>query len=200
MRVDGLDYLVIVVADALELVVKVVQPGHELRLRGVAPHDNELLAEDAADDKAAAVLLRSGLGKHPPETEVLFFVQAEGVLVAPRRGFISFSHYHHQSKVARLGSAATAPQGERFCRTNGSLSDKNTARYRRATVWIGYKTIPRKSSKSAFRNQGVSPRRWLPLRGDAAELCGSCTVVRAGCAPGAILRRFREEQKPAERP
>ncbi|HUN15093.1 MAG TPA: hypothetical protein PKZ47_08735 [Alistipes sp.] len=71
--------------------------------------------------------------------------------------FIALSYIIINQKVARLGSAATAPQGERFCRTNRSLSDKNTARYRRATVWIGHKTFPRNSSKSAFRNQGIFP-------------------------------------------
>jgi len=59
---------------------------------------------------------------------------------------------------------------------------------------------PPKFFKIGFPKSRVSPRRWLPLRCDAAGRCGSCTVVRASCAPGAILRRFREVQKPAERP
>lgn len=43
--------------NALE--IKIVQPGEELHLRGVAFNDDELLGEDSFDDKTAAVMPRS---------------------------------------------------------------------------------------------------------------------------------------------
>lgn len=100
-------------------------------------------------------------------------------IVAPSNSRLISSPFSISSskKVARLGSAAPAPQGEHLCRTNRRLSDKGTARYRRATVWIGHKTIPRNSSKSAFRNQGIFP-------------VGSCRCVatRQGDAGRVLLR------------
>ena len=59
--VDGFHDLIVVVGKFLKLEIKFVQPGDELRLRGVAFNDDELLPEDAFDDKTAAVMLRSGL-------------------------------------------------------------------------------------------------------------------------------------------
>lgn len=80
MGVDDLDHLVVVVANALELVVEVL-PGYELHFRRVAPHDRKGFAEKAADNEPAAVSFASGLPEHLTETEVLFLVQTEGVLV-----------------------------------------------------------------------------------------------------------------------
>lgn len=188
MRVDGLDHLVVVVADALELVVKVVQPGHELRLRGVVSHDDELLAEDAADDKAAAVLLRPGLGKHPPETEVLFFVQAEGVLVAPRPGFISFSHYHHQSKSGATRERRNGPAGRAFLSDKRQFVGQKHSSLPSGDGMDRTQNNPPKIFKIGVPTSRVSPRRRLPLRGDAAGQQEACVAMRAGCAPGAILR------------
>ena len=54
--VDSLYNLIIVVADALELEVKIVQPGDKLHLRRVASDDDELLAKKSFDDKPAAVI------------------------------------------------------------------------------------------------------------------------------------------------
>ena len=61
VRVDSFYNLVIVIPELLKLEIKVIQPGNKLHFRRVAFNDNELLAEDAFDDKAAAVLLRSDL-------------------------------------------------------------------------------------------------------------------------------------------
>lgn len=121
--------LVVIVTYALKLRVKFVQqrdiPGH----RRVGFHDAELLTEDAANDKAAAVAAQSGLLHHPAKAYVLFFIQAKGVLETPL--IVIIIHIHSSCfKVARLGSDTAAPQGEHLCRTNGSLSDKGTARYR----------------------------------------------------------------------
>ena len=59
VRIDDLHNWVVVVSQLLKLAIKVVQPGNELRLRGVAFNDDELLGEDSFDDKTAAVMPRS---------------------------------------------------------------------------------------------------------------------------------------------
>ena len=55
VRVDGFYNLVIVVPELLKLEIKVIQTGNKLHFRRVASDDNELLGEDAFDDKPAAV-------------------------------------------------------------------------------------------------------------------------------------------------
>ena len=129
MSIHSPDNLVVIVTYALKLCVKLVQqrdiPGH----RRVGFHDAEFSAENAANDKAAAVAAHSGLLQHTAKAYVLFFVQAKGVLETPL--IVIIIHIHSSCfKVARLGSDTAAPQGEHLCRTNASLSDKGTARYR----------------------------------------------------------------------
>ncbi len=82
-------------------------------------------------------------------------------------------------KAVRLGSAVSAPQGERFCRTNRRLSNKNTARYRRATVWIGHEIIPRNSRCLSFGNIRIV------LAGHSSPRCGE---GRVSCRGRAALR------------
>ena len=61
-----------VVRKFLELEIKIIQPGDELRLRWVAFDDDELLVEDSFDDKPAAVMLQSCLTKHLLKADILF--------------------------------------------------------------------------------------------------------------------------------
>lgn len=61
VRVDDLYNLIIIRSYTLKLEIKVVQTGDDPCLREGAFNDDKLLAEDAFDDKAAAVLLRSDL-------------------------------------------------------------------------------------------------------------------------------------------
>ena len=72
VHIDDLYNLVIVVADALKLEIKVVKSGDELRLRRVAFDDDKLLGEDSFDDKTAPVMLRSRLIKHLLKADILF--------------------------------------------------------------------------------------------------------------------------------
>lgn len=168
MRIDGLDHLVVVVADALELVVEVVQPGHELGHRGGAAHDRKGFAEEAADDKPAAVSLAFGFPEHLPETLGLFLVQTEGVLVALRSGFISLSHYYHQLKGGATRERRTGPAG-------------------RAVPWSDTRSSPEDFPRSSYLKL-----RFLSVVGCRRVSMGRVTMiiaaVRAGCAPGAILR------------
>ena len=55
VRIDDLYNLVIVVADALKLEIKVVKSGDELRLRRVASDNDGLFAEDFFNDKSASI-------------------------------------------------------------------------------------------------------------------------------------------------
>ena len=81
VHIDDLYNLVIVVADALKLEIKVVKSGDELRLRRVAFDDDELFGEDAFDDKPTAVMLKSGFAEQLVEADVLLFIEPEGVFI-----------------------------------------------------------------------------------------------------------------------
>ena len=87
--VDGFHDLIVVVGKFLKLEIKVVQPGDELRLRGVAADDFELLAEDTFDDKTAAVMFQSGLCEQFVETDVLLFIELERVFITRCSGLLS---------------------------------------------------------------------------------------------------------------
>ena len=84
VRIDDLYNLIVVVSEFLKLEIKVVQPGDELRLRRVAFDNDELLFEDAFDDKTAAVMLRSGFAEQLVEADVLFFIKPERVFITRR--------------------------------------------------------------------------------------------------------------------
>ena len=81
--------LVIVIGEFLELKVKVIQTGDELCLRRVASDDDKLLAEDAFDDKTAAVMLQSCLAKQFVETDILLFIKPERVFITRCLRFLS---------------------------------------------------------------------------------------------------------------
>lgn len=72
-RLDGRT----VVADALKLEIKVVQPCDELHLRRVASDDNELLGEDSFDDKPAAVMFQTSFAEQIVEADILLFIEAK---------------------------------------------------------------------------------------------------------------------------
>ena len=88
VRIDDLYDLIVVVGEFLELEVKVIQPGDELRLRRVASDDDELLFEDAFDDKTAAVMLRSGFAEQLVEADVLLLVKPKRVFITRRSGLL----------------------------------------------------------------------------------------------------------------
>ena len=88
VSIDSLYNLIIVVGEFLKLEIKVVQPGDELRLRRVASDDDELLFEDAFDDKTAAVMLRSGFAEQLVEADVLFFIKPKRVFITRRSGLL----------------------------------------------------------------------------------------------------------------
>ena len=119
-RLDGRT----VIGQFLKLKIKIVQPGDELRLRRIASDDNELLPEDAFDDKPAAVMLRSGFTKQLLEANILLFIEPERVfitrcseLLAGHVGLFSVGIHNIGSKGVRLGR--TPGLAER-----GPLSDK----------------------------------------------------------------------------
>ena len=78
----------IVVPELLKLEIKVVQPCDELHFGRVASDDNELLFEDAFDDKTAAVMLRSGFAEQLIEADVLLLVKPKRVFITRRSGLL----------------------------------------------------------------------------------------------------------------
>ena len=89
VTIYGFYNLVVVISQLLELEVKVVQPRDELHFRGVAFDDDELLLEDAFDDKPAAVIFQSSFAKQFVEANVLLFIKPERVLMPRRWGLLS---------------------------------------------------------------------------------------------------------------
>ena len=139
VRIDGFYNLIVVVAQLLKLEIEVIEPCDELYLRRVASDDYELLAEDAFDDKTAAVMLQSGLTKQLVEADILLFIEAERILVTRSFGLLcSFLVSIHSFGLERRSTRENAPasQSEHLCRTKRSLSDKGTARYPLARVKI----------------------------------------------------------------
>ncbi len=93
-------------------------------------------------------LVLSGIRKHPVETDVLFFIKPERILVARSFQFLSslsgnfWVIIHSIIKMTFDLGERPASQSEHLCRTNVGLSDKGTARYRLATVKIRFEKIP----------------------------------------------------------
>ena len=81
VRIDDLYNLVIVIGQFLKLEIKVVEPGDELRLRGVTSDDDKLLGEDSFNNKTAPVMLRSGFAEQLIEADVLLLVKPERVFI-----------------------------------------------------------------------------------------------------------------------
>ncbi len=159
VRIDGFYNLIVVVAQLLKLEIEVIEPCDELYLRRVASDDYELLAEDAFDDKTAAVMLQSGLTKQLVEADILLFIEAERILVTRSFGLLcSFLVSIHSFGLERRSTRENAPasQSEHLCRTNANLSDKGTARYPLARVRIrAGESLPEvfRISRSGFRGR-----------------------------------------------
>ena len=81
VRIDGFYNLVIVVADALKLEIKVVKSGDELRLRRVASDNDGLFAEDFFNNKTTPVMLQSGFAEQLAKADVLLFIKPERVFI-----------------------------------------------------------------------------------------------------------------------
>ena len=77
-----------VVRKFLELEIKIIQPGDELRLRRIAFDDYEFLAEESFDDKTAPVMLRSGFAEQLVEADVLLLVKSKRVFITQRSGLL----------------------------------------------------------------------------------------------------------------
>ena len=77
-----------IASDALELEIKVVQPGDKLRLRRVTSDDDKLLAEDSFDDKTAAVMFQSSFAEQFVETDILLLVKPERVFITRCSGLL----------------------------------------------------------------------------------------------------------------
>ena len=101
MRVDGPYDLVIVVAHALYLLVKLIQTGHISAQGRVDTHHAKLFGEDSFDDKPAAVMLRSGFAEQFVETDEdrtetlqlncgIVHIRAKRLLLSVRRIFQPF--------------------------------------------------------------------------------------------------------------
>ena len=81
VRIDDLYNLVIVIGQFLKLEIKVVEPGDELRLRGVTSDDDKLLGEDSFNNKTAPVMLQSCFAKQLVEANVLLFIKPKRVFI-----------------------------------------------------------------------------------------------------------------------
>lgn len=88
VRIDDLYNLVIVVADALKLEIKVVKPDDELRLRRIASDNDGLLAEDSFNNKTTPVMLQSGFAEQLAKADVLLFIKPERVFITRRSGLL----------------------------------------------------------------------------------------------------------------
>ena len=88
VHIDDLYNLVIVIADALKLEIKVVKSGDELRLRRVASDNDGLLAEDSFNNKTTPVMLQSDFAEQLAKADVLLFIKPERVFITRRSGLL----------------------------------------------------------------------------------------------------------------
>ena len=84
--VDLLDDLVVVVADACELPVEIVEPGEVFRCRGIAFIDAQLSSEEAREDEFRHISGQSSFGKHLLKARILLVVEPESVDVTFKIG------------------------------------------------------------------------------------------------------------------
>ncbi len=175
VRIDDLYNLVIVVADALKLEIKVVKSGDELRLRRVASDNDGLLVEDSFNNKTTPVMLQSGFAEQLAKADVLLFIKPERVFITRRSGLLiglvcRFSVHIHiwLKKGSRLGSDPGLAERE-------PLSDK--------PKFVGQRY------NSLFSGENKNPRRKIfcenfekpPLRPPRAGLFPVQYYNRAGC-------------------
>ena len=151
VRIDDLYNLVIVVADALKLEIKVVKSGDELRLRRVASDNDGLLAEDSFNNKTTPVMLQSGFAEQLAKADVLLFIKPERVFITRRSGLLiglvcRFSVHIHiwLKKGSRLGSDPGLAERE-------PLSDK--------PKFVGQRY------NSLFSGENKNPRRRISIEG-----------------------------------
>ena len=174
VRIDDLYNLVIVVADALKLEIKVVKSGDELRLRRVASDNDGLFAEDFFNNKTTPVMLQSGFAEQLAKADVLLFIKPERVFITRRSGLLiglvcRFSVHIHiwLKKGSRLGSDPGLAERE-------PLSDK--------PKFVGqrYSSLPSGDGKNPRRRISDRSSENPPLR------------LPGGSVPGAILQPFRD--------
>ena len=151
VRIDDLYNLVIVVADALKLEIKVVKSGYELRLRRVASDNAGLLVEDSFNNKTTPVMLQSGFAEQLAKADVLLFIKPERVFITRRSGLLiglvcRFSVHIHiwLKKGSRLGSDPGLAERE-------PLSDK--------PKFVGQRY------NSLFSGENKNPRRRISIEG-----------------------------------
>ena len=151
VHIDDLYNLVIVVADALKLEIKVVKSGDELRLRRVASDNDGLLAEDSFNNKTTPVMLQSGFAEQLAKADVLLFIKPERVFITRRSGLLiglvcRFSVHIHiwLKKGSRLGSDPDLAERE-------PLSDK--------PKFVGQRY------NSLFSGENKNPRRRISIEG-----------------------------------
>ena len=172
--VDSLYNLIIVVPELLKLEIKVVQPGDELHLRRVAFDDDELLGEDAFDDKPAAVMLQSCLTKHLLKADILFRGEFEIIPV--------------DSGICRCRASDPLFRG---CHQSGSLSGVTRERHPASqSEHLSYaeKIFGIRRYSSLFSGENKNPRRKIfcenfekpPLRPPRAGLFPVQYYNRAG--------------------
>ena len=123
MRVDGPYDLVVVVAHALYLLVKLVQTGHISAQGRVDTHHAKLFGEDSFNDKPAAVVFQSGLRKHPAEADILLLIEPERVLVTDFSLFVLFFHLL-RFKGGGLGSGTWPRRARTFVGQTGVCPTK----------------------------------------------------------------------------
>ena len=139
VRIDDLYNLVIVVADALKLEIKVVKSGDELRLRRVASDNDGLLVEDSFNNKTTPVMLQSGFAEQLAKADVLLFIKPERVFITRRSGLLI-----GLKKGSRLGSDPGLAERE-------PLSDK--------PKFVGQRY------NSLFSGENKNPRRRISIEG-----------------------------------
>ncbi len=134
VRIDDLYNLVVVISQLLKLEIKVIQTGNKLHFRRVAFDDNELLGEDAFDDKPAAVMLQSGLTKHLLKADILFRGEFEIIPVNPgvcccRASDPLFRGCHQSGSLSGVTRERhPASQSEHLCMPKNFSAYKGTAR------------------------------------------------------------------------
>ena len=142
MRVDGPYDLVIVVAHALYLLVKLIQTGHISAQGRVDTHHAKLFGEDSFDDKPAAVMFQSCLTKHLLKADILLrgefeIIPVDSGICRCRASDPLFRGCHQAGSLSGVTRERhPASQSEHLCRTNVNLSDKGTARCCLATTKI----------------------------------------------------------------
>ena len=128
VHIDDLYNLVIVIADALKLEIKVVKSGDELRLRRVASDNDGLLAEDSFNNKTTPVMLQSDFAEQLAKADVLLFIKPERVFITRRSGLLiglvcrGSVHIHIWLKKDRSRVATRTSQSENLCRTKVQLA------------------------------------------------------------------------------